>query len=208
MSAKKSAGAVELADADYDELGWPIGTISIAHRTYDSIYGPQASWIAEYHDLPGYLGFASTIDDALMRLRQDLGTRPHFRVAREKPRTLHQWQKHIGQKHSLPAAAAGQVVARQAKGLSRPSRGSDGMDAAAKAIGRRKEVAVAAMDEFEGSFGQQADGKWSVGDPVWAAEEMMRVRDTQIELELLAAERTPWLLERDEARKKFPTRDR
>jgi hypothetical protein len=202
-----------LKDGDYDEDGWPKGTLKIEHRTYQVLDATQvgrtrfedlplldqASWVAEFEELPGYTGEGKSIDEALMRLKADLGGRPHYRVAREKPRTIDQWRKHIERKHQLAAAAA--AIGAQ------PRQGSDGAAATAKEIGRRKIDVAQAARKFSKAFGEQADGTWVAGDPAWAAQELKRITDEKIELDVMVAKRTPWRLERAEARAKFPPKN-
>src|SRR4051812_22146101 len=103
-----NAGTVEpraLADDEYDAEGWPLATISLSRRNYSLALGPCSCWLAEFDKLPGYYGEGETIQQALQRLRQSLGPRPHFRVTHDfrRPAKL---ETDIKRSHRAMAAAA------------------------------------------------------------------------------------------------------
>jgi len=71
---------IPLVEADYDHEGHPKGHISLTWRTFCLALGEQSCWLAEYDNLPGYYGEGATVQEALDRLWQSLGCRPHFYV--------------------------------------------------------------------------------------------------------------------------------
>jgi hypothetical protein len=104
-SRKENILPISLGDDQYDESGWPMGSLSIVWRSFNLAQGPYACWIAEYGDLPGYCGEGASVQEALDNLWQDLGSRPHYRVARVR-RNQGEWRRYFNGKHNAWAASA------------------------------------------------------------------------------------------------------
>lgn len=182
-----------LGDDQYDEIGWPKGLLSVSWRSFDLLQGPNASWVAEYPDLPGYCGEGTTVEQALQNLWQDLGSRPHYRVKRKR-RSEAKWLLHFKSRYN--ATAAGAFI-----GFSSLSK--DTISETAKAFPAKGERIQKANREFVRGF-EASDGSIVAGQRKFNAKELRTLADQQIGTMMFAARNVPWRLERQEARDSFP----
>lgn len=185
-----------LRDDEYDDDGRPKGRLVVEYREFRNASGNVAEWIAEYEDLPGYLGFGDTIATALSRLWQDFGERPHFRVQRIK-RTSKQWERHIISQGK--AEAAGTMI-----GL--VSRTSELRNMAARRFQTKTDKAREANDRLRAKFLSEL-GRFVAGYPSLSEGELEHLAKQKNFDDLALAAHMPWQLERREARAKFPSMD-
>jgi hypothetical protein len=191
-----------LGDDEYDQEGWPLEALSISRHSYSLALGQDSCWLAQFKELPGYYGEGATIGQALERLRQSLGERPHFRI-HHKFRSTRQLEAAIRRKYNARAVAA----LTRADGLGYNLGGGPGVDASAKARGIGKTVVNEARAELAKAL-RARDGRLTAGVNKRALQETARAADERAIVELRAAAETPWRLEHAAARAKFPTKKR
>jgi hypothetical protein len=192
---------VHLGADEYDPDGWPKGKLLLAWHTYALALGNQSCWVAEYEDLLGYFGEGSTVTEALDRLRDSLGPRPHYRSAaiRKTPKKL---AASVERKHRAMAAAA--VTRAPCLGFSLG--GGEGVDAAAAQF----KVGMPSVRAARKSLNEDltcSDGRLPMGASKASLDEIARIYPEKMEMELWVARETPWRLEHAEARNKFPSRN-
>lgn len=189
---------VELGDADYDVSGMPTGKIALTWRTYELFAGKQSCWVAEIDNLPGYWGEGASVDDALMRLRQSLGPRPHFRVQHEF-RTPARLEADIVRKHKALAAAA--LTFAPGTGL---------QDETAKTLGIGKSaVTQARKDLAKRAAGVSPEAIKVIAryEKIGGKEHVVGVAKQNSQREVQVAREAPWRIEHEEARSKFPKQE-
>ena len=185
---------ITLGDDDYDTQGRPKGRLIFEFQVFHNALSEQAEWIAQYEELPGYLGFGDTIERATERLWQDFGDRPHFRLPRFR-RTLKQWERYCLSKRK--AEAAGALI-----GLL--SKSSEGRNTAARRFSVGTDKARDANNRLRSQFVIRR-GLLVMGNPSLPEKDLERLAKEKFDLDMLLAEHMPWRLEHREARSNFPS---
>jgi hypothetical protein len=194
VSRRKEKNLPTILGGDqYDESGWPKESLSVVWRSFNLAQGPYACWIAEYGDLPGYCGEGASVQEALDNLWQDFGPRPHFRVERKR-RNHGQWRRYFEARHNAWAASAF---------LGFDSRSSDAIASVARDFPARFQRIQEENRAHRASF-NPLHGRLVAGKRRMETEELQTLTAQKIELSLFVATNTPWRLERQEARDKFP----
>lgn len=183
-----------LCDDDYDIYERPKGRLIIEFRVFRNAVSEQAEWIAQYEELPGYLGFGDTIERAMERLWQDFGDRPHFRVPRIR-RNLEQWKRYCRSKRN--AEAAGALIGLRSKS-------SELRTDAARRFNVGTDNALDANNRLRAQFASHS-GLFVAGNPSLPETDLEKLAKEKFEFDMLLAEHMPWRLEHREARAKFPS---
>jgi len=191
----------ELVDEDYDPNGWPLATIRLSFHTYSLLYGPCSCWLAEFEHLPGYYGEGATPYQALDRLKQSLGSPPHYKVS-HLFRGKEKLRADVSRHHRAMAAAAETRAAAFGINLG----GGAGVDAAAKEKGVGKQAVNKARAEIAEAI-RSPDGRLIAGVSRDALHKLAEASVDAEETNLLVAEQAPWRLEHAAARRKFPFRN-
>ena len=191
--------AEPLSDRDYDARGRPIGRLEITHETYNLALGRQWCWYARYTDLPGYFGEGAFPEQALERLWESLGSRPHYRVNRKMP-TMHRLQEAVGRKAKAAAAAALTRADAWGSGVG----GGEAVAATAASYGIHKEAVLDARARLSAEI-DSLDPK-SLPVLGLSAETLREAARSAIEGEETdrwVAQQTPWRIFHAEVRRLF-----